>query len=142
MQLSFHCRHHSRCHSVMEPRVETEPTDQTNDNQIKSGKIDVAWNYFAEEKSNSGKKVFKCLFCAKTFKGGAINRMKKHIAGIPGEIVKCVKVPHDVREKMHKSIKEFKEKKEDMKKLDATIGIDLTGDHSNAENNSWCSTSN
>ena len=37
-----------------------------------------------------------CLYCNKVFKGGGINRFKKHLAGIRGETESCKKVPTDV----------------------------------------------
>ncbi|CAN1145218.1 hypothetical protein LINPERHAP2_LOCUS14564, partial [Linum perenne] len=63
-------------------------------------KTDIAWNYFEELVEENGNKVFQCLFCAKVYKGGGINRMKQHLAGIPRQISRCLKVPYDVHEKI------------------------------------------
>lgn len=40
------------------------------------GKCDLAWSHVLEE-VNNGKGNYKCLYCEKFYKGGAINRIKK-----------------------------------------------------------------
>ena len=44
-----------------------------------------------------GQNTFTCVYSRQTYKGGGINRMKKHLAGIKGDIGSCKKVSHDVR---------------------------------------------
>ncbi|KAF7839716.1 uncharacterized protein G2W53_008198 [Senna tora] len=47
-----------------------------------------------------------------TYKGGGINRMKQHLAGVTGQITSCKKVPHDVRHQMLESLKNVQQKKQ------------------------------
>ncbi|KAJ1423828.1 Zinc finger, BED-type [Sesbania bispinosa] len=75
------------------------------------GKTDPAWEHFAYKKDGRTN-VYTCLHCGATYRGGGINRMKQHLAGIPGQIAKCKKVPHDVRHRMLESLKEIQEKKQ------------------------------
>ncbi|CAN1136612.1 hypothetical protein LINPERHAP2_LOCUS9570 [Linum perenne] len=86
-------------------------------------KTDIAWNYFEDLIDENGNKVFRCLFCAKVYKGGGINRMKQHLAGIPGQISRCLKVPYDVREKIQNNLTEFNLNKIEKKKADASVGM-------------------
>ncbi|PKU70417.1 hypothetical protein MA16_Dca007169 [Dendrobium catenatum] len=75
-------------------------------------KVDIAWNHFAEVKGADGKKQFKCLHCGISYKGGGINRMKQHLAGVKGNIAACKKVPHDIRYQMQENLKEILRKKQ------------------------------
>ncbi|RYR18664.1 hypothetical protein Ahy_B03g063287 isoform B [Arachis hypogaea] len=59
------------------------------------GKTDPTWRYVALQNINE-KPHYQCLFCLSTFGGGGINRMKKYLAKIGGDIKKCSKVPYDV----------------------------------------------
>ncbi|TVU07208.1 hypothetical protein EJB05_47252, partial [Eragrostis curvula] len=43
---------------------------------------------------------FKCNYCNKQIKGGGATRFREHLAGIPGNVTECSKVPNDVREVM------------------------------------------
>ncbi|TVT99962.1 hypothetical protein EJB05_54632, partial [Eragrostis curvula] len=43
---------------------------------------------------------FKCNYCNKQIKGGGATRFREHLAGIPGRVTECTKVPKDVREIM------------------------------------------
>ncbi|XP_028553850.1 uncharacterized protein LOC114580461 [Dendrobium catenatum] len=84
-------------------------------------KVDIAWNHFTEVKGADGKKQFKCLHCGISYKGGGINRMKQHLAGVKGNIAACKKVPHDVRYQMHENLKEISRKKQQaQEELDTT----------------------
>ncbi|CAN0920071.1 hypothetical protein LINGRAHAP2_LOCUS31817 [Linum grandiflorum] len=56
-------------------------------------------------------KVFTCLYCNKKYRGGGITRMKRHLAGVGGEIVQCLIVPNEVREVMLKNLNEYKQSK-------------------------------
>ncbi|KAI3448609.1 hypothetical protein Pfo_005274 [Paulownia fortunei] len=55
-----------------------------------------------------GKKSLTCLHCI--WRGGEINRMKKHLAGRKGDIAPCKKVSYDVRYQMEQSLKECDER--------------------------------
>ncbi|RYQ79382.1 hypothetical protein Ahy_Scaffold6g108122 [Arachis hypogaea] len=72
------------------------PASNENQSQTYSvrGKTDPAWRYVALQNIN-GKPHYQCLFCLNTFGDGGINRMKKHLAKIGGDIKKCSKVPYD-----------------------------------------------
>ncbi|CAN1797913.1 hypothetical protein LINPERHAP1_LOCUS21468 [Linum perenne] len=95
-------------------------------------KMDTAWNYFEELVEENGSKVFRCLFCAKVYKGGGINRMKQHLAGITGQISRCLKVPFDVREKIQNNLTKFNLNKLEKKKADASVGMTF---HENRDTN-------
>ncbi|CAN1167570.1 hypothetical protein LINPERHAP2_LOCUS27301 [Linum perenne] len=95
-------------------------------------KTDIAWNYFEELVEENGSKVFRCLFCAKVYKGGGINRMKQHLAGITGQISRSLKVPFDVREKIQNNLTEFNLNKLEKKKADASVGMTF---HENRDTN-------
>ncbi|CAN1774920.1 hypothetical protein LINPERHAP1_LOCUS13136 [Linum perenne] len=95
-------------------------------------KTDIAWNYFEELIEENGSKVFRCLFCAKVYKGGGINRMKQHLAGITGQISRCLKVPFDVREKIQNNLTEFNLNKLEKKKAYASVGMTF---HENRDTN-------
>jgi len=67
------------------------------------GKTDLAWGYCREApKLSVGCKKTKlvCLYCAKVFTGGCINRFKQHLAGAKGEVEQYHKCPSDVRHQM------------------------------------------
>ncbi|KAL4619227.1 hypothetical protein ACB092_06G064500 [Castanea dentata] len=51
------------------------------------------------------------VYCRQTYKGGGINRMKRHLEGIKGDIGSCKKVSHDVRYQMLEYLKGFELKK-------------------------------
>lgn len=73
-------------------------------------KTDLAWAHF-KENIIDGKKSWTCLHCNNTYRGGGINRMKKHLAGRKGEIAACKKVSYDIRYQMEESLKENDGKK-------------------------------
>ncbi|KAI3454793.1 hypothetical protein Pfo_011456, partial [Paulownia fortunei] len=65
-----------------------------------------AWAYFREDVVPDGKKSWTCLHCNNVWRGGGINRMKKHLAGRKGDIAPGKKVSYDVRYQMEQSLKE------------------------------------
>ncbi|CAA0811109.1 Unknown protein [Striga hermonthica] len=69
-------------------------------------KTDMAWDYFRENVAEDGKKSWTCLLCSGTWRGGGITRMKRHLAGIKGDIAPCKSVPYDIRYKVEQSLKE------------------------------------
>nr|POE60236.1 hypothetical protein CFP56_76113 [Quercus suber] len=51
-------------------------------------KCDPAWDHIIEELKD-GKSSYRCIYCGKIYKGGGINRMKRHLAGIKGDVAAC-----------------------------------------------------
>ena len=54
---------------------------------------------------NVKKTKLVCLYCAKVFAGGGINRFMQHLAGAKGEVEQCRKCPPDVRHQMVLNLK-------------------------------------
>ncbi|KAF7835821.1 uncharacterized protein G2W53_010680 [Senna tora] len=75
------------------------------------GKTDPAWDHFSFKKEGRTN-VYTCLHCLSVYKGGGINRIKQHLAGVTGQITSCKKVPHDVRHQMLESLKNVQQKKQ------------------------------
>ncbi|XP_052107488.1 uncharacterized protein LOC127740515 [Arachis duranensis] len=94
------------------------PASNENQSQTSSvrGKTDPAWRYVALQNIN-GKPHYQCLFCLSTFGGGGINRMKKHLAKMGGDIKKCSKVPYDVEKQMEGLLKEIQKSKTSKRKV-------------------------
>ncbi|XP_054797752.1 uncharacterized protein LOC129302885 [Prosopis cineraria] len=55
--------------------------------------------------------VYTCLHCSSEYRGGGINRLKQHLAGVSGQVVSCKKVPHDVCHRMIQSLREVSKKR-------------------------------
>ncbi|CAN0881941.1 hypothetical protein LINGRAHAP2_LOCUS14514 [Linum grandiflorum] len=74
------------------------------------GKTDPAWEYglLPTVGKNAGKIV--CTFCDHAVGGGGINRFKMHLAGVSGNVKKCIEVPKDVREAMLKHVNDSAKK--------------------------------
>ncbi|CAM0952134.1 unnamed protein product [Alopecurus aequalis] len=69
-----------------------------------------AWSHAkADADSRNG---IICLHCGKKIGGGGITRLKYHLAGIPGQVESCRKVPKDVRRQMLKLVAEMRIKEE------------------------------
>jgi hypothetical protein len=60
-----------------------------------------------------------CLYCAKVFAGGGINRFKQHLAGAKGEVEQCRKCPLDVRHQMLFNLQGNVEKKRRAREMKA-----------------------
>ena len=60
--------------------MDSTSTPSTTGSSVR-GKCDPAWSHVLEE-VNDGKSSFKCLYCGKVYKGGGINRIKRHLAGV------------------------------------------------------------
>jgi hypothetical protein len=74
----------------------------------------LAWGHCREapELSVGCKKTkLVCLYCAKVFAGGGINRFKQHLTGAKGEVDQCRKCPPDVQHQMLLNFKGNVEKK-------------------------------
>ncbi|RYR28033.1 hypothetical protein Ahy_B01g052133 [Arachis hypogaea] len=95
------------------PPASNESQSQTSNVQ---GKTDPSWRYVDLQNIN-GKLHYQCLFCLSTFGGGGINRMKKHLAKIGGDIKKCSKVPYDVEKQMEGLLKEIQKSKTSKRKV-------------------------
>ena len=65
--------------------------------QSSRSKIDPAWEHVYEDIYANGRKASMCLYYKKVAKGGGIHRMKKHLAGMKGDIGPYKPVPPGVR---------------------------------------------
>jgi hypothetical protein len=57
------------------------------------GERDVVWEH--------GENLFlgfKCKYCVKEFRGGGATRLKEHLVGKSGNVVRCTKCPPDIRD--------------------------------------------
>ncbi|KAD2803981.1 hypothetical protein E3N88_37358 [Mikania micrantha] len=79
------------------PSLEVQPQSQSSVQSSLRSKKDITWKYVTEAQDETGRKFFTCTFCDNTFRGGGINRMKQHLAGIKGNVATCLKVPPDVK---------------------------------------------
>ncbi|XP_054791788.1 uncharacterized protein LOC129297479 [Prosopis cineraria] len=89
--------------------------DSTYEAPSMRGKTDPAWAHVALRKEGK-KNIYTCLYCASSYGGGGINRMKQHLAGVSGQVASCKKVPHDVRHRMVESLKGGRKRKVDDRK--------------------------
>ena len=104
----------------METEIGSTPSHEVDSNVVESNsrvreKVDLAWEHFSLGADKMGGNTFTCVYCRQTYKGGGINRMKKHFAGTKGDIGSCKKVSHDVRYQMLEYVKEFELKKKTKK---------------------------
>ena len=100
----------------MEIETRSTPSYEVDSNVVESSssvreKVDPAWEHFSLGADEKGRNTFTCVYCRQTYKGGDINRMKQHLAGIKGDIGSCKKVSHDVRYQILEYLKEFELKK-------------------------------
>jgi hypothetical protein len=98
----------------------------------KRAKTDIAWDHInVEYDPVTGKKLkLRCIYCQKTTTGAGINRMKKHLAGIKGDITACLKVPHDIRYQMVRNLSDIDDRKG---YVNATQGPRIRDDESQYE---------
>jgi hypothetical protein len=88
------------------------------------GRTDLAWGHCREapELSVGCKKTkLVCLYCAKVFAGGGINRFKQYLAGAKGEVEQCRKCPPDVRHQMVLNLKGNAETKKKVREMQANF---------------------
>ena len=98
------------------PSNEHSSTTGSNANSSSvRAKCDLAWDHVTEELKD-GKSSYRCIHYGKSYKGGGINRMKRHLAGIKGDVTACMGVPYDVRFQMVENLKEISKSKEQTKK--------------------------
>ena len=100
----------------MEIETGSTPSHEVDSNVVESSsrvreKVDPAWEHFSLEANKKGWNTFTCIYCRQTYKGGGINRMKKHLTRIKGDLGSCKKVSHDVRYQMLEYVNEFELKK-------------------------------
>ena len=88
----------------------TNPDNQSSSNST-CGKTNSAWKHVSLN-IEQGKPIYTCLFCLNKYKGGMINKMKQHLVGKQGNIARCKKVPHDVKEHMKEILEEVKKSKD------------------------------
>jgi hypothetical protein len=70
----------------------------------------IAWSH-AKADADSRNAII-CLHCGKKIGGGGITRLKYHLAGVPGQVEPCTKVPKDVRRQMMGLVAELRIKEE------------------------------
>ncbi|KAF7821665.1 hypothetical protein G2W53_027120 [Senna tora] len=75
---------------------EQQSTASTPSTQSVRSRADPAWEYCIEMTDPNGKKIWKCMYCEKQFKGGGIHRIKQHLAGKKGDATKK-KGPNDLK---------------------------------------------
>jgi hypothetical protein len=86
---------------------------------------DKAWKY---TKKTEGEKYFRCVFCNQTC-SGTISRLKHHLAGTPGGMKACNKVPAEVKKEYQILLKGFKDDKNKRSILLREIGAGIGGDN-------------
>uniref|UniRef100_A0ACD5XUR6 Uncharacterized protein n=1 Tax=Avena sativa TaxID=4498 RepID=A0ACD5XUR6_AVESA len=69
-----------------------------------------AWSH-AKEDADSRNAII-CLHCGKKIGGGGITRLKYHLAGVPGQVESCKKVPKDVKRQMMELVDQLRIKEE------------------------------
>ena len=78
----------------------SEPSISMSTSSGIRGKTNLAWGHCREALELSvrcKKNKLVCLYCAKVFTGGGINRFKQHLVGTKGEVKQCRKCLPDVR---------------------------------------------
>ena len=110
----------SEMESTSVPSNEHASTTGSNANSSSMrAKCDPAWDHVTEE-LKEGKSSYRRIHCGKSYKGGGINRMKRHLARIKGDVAACVAacmaIPYDVRFQMVENLKEISKSKEQTKK--------------------------
>ncbi|CAN1153428.1 hypothetical protein LINPERHAP2_LOCUS19402, partial [Linum perenne] len=96
-------------------------------------KIDISWNYFQEVVNEEGRVGFIYIFSKKQFNGGGINRMKRHLAGVKGDVSKCLSVPYDVRELILNTLMDFNQNKQEKKKAEEAIVMGFDENNTNVD---------
>ena len=71
----------------MEIETGSTPSHEVDSNVVESSSrirenVDSAWEHFSLGADEKGQNTFTCVYCRQTNKGGGINRMKRHLAGI------------------------------------------------------------
>ena len=96
----------SEMESASVPSNELASTIEFNANSSSvRPKCDPTWGHVTEDLKD-GKSSYRCIHCGKIYKGGGINRMKRHLAKIKGDVATCMGVPYD-RFQMVENLKEI-----------------------------------
>ncbi|CAJ2646347.1 uncharacterized protein LOC123904170 [Trifolium pratense] len=96
--------------SVAQSSQAAPPTQADDSMQSCRQKSDPAWDYCTYVVEGRNKR-FTCMFCKKVIKGGGIHRLKKHLAGVVGDVKICKTVDADTRFRMLESLNETSTKK-------------------------------
>ena len=106
----------SEMESASIPFNEHASTTRSNANSSSiRAKCDPTWDHVTEELKDR-KTSYRCIHCRKSYKEGGINRMKRHLVGIKGDVAACMGVPYDVRFQMVENLKGISKSKEQTKK--------------------------
>ncbi|XP_052622250.1 uncharacterized protein LOC111876721 [Lactuca sativa] len=84
-------------------------------------KTNIAWEHVTQVVDEKGEKAWICNFCQKVIGGGGINRVKKHLAGVKGEVAACPKVSPEVWFTMQGKLKETAQKEKEKRTTSVTI---------------------
>ena len=107
-------QHGSTSNSTPSTTPSSEPSISISTSSGIRGKTNLAWGHCREAPEFSvGCKKTKlvCLYYAKVFAGGGINRFKQHLAGTKGEVEQCRKCPPDVRHQMLLNLQNVEKKR-------------------------------
>ncbi|KAK9939253.1 hypothetical protein M0R45_015956 [Rubus argutus] len=95
---------------------------------------DKAWKY---TKKVDGERYFRCVFCDQTC-SGTISRLKHHLAGTPGGMKACNKVPSNVKKEYQLILKVFKDDKNKRTVMLHEIGEGIGGGSNESPVNEEC----
>ncbi|KAK2426995.1 hypothetical protein QL285_025609 [Trifolium repens] len=93
-----------------QPALPTQNEELEAPLQSSRQKTDPAWDHCIY-KVVGKKKTFTCMFCNKQINGGGIHRLKEHLAGVKGDVKRCLKVDADTKFRMQESLNETALKK-------------------------------
>nr|TKS02412.1 hypothetical protein D5086_0000162960 [Populus alba] len=115
-------QHGSTSNSTPSTTQSSKPSISISTSSGIRGKIDLAWGHCREAPELSvrcQKTKLVCLYCAKVFASGGINRFKQHLVGSKGEVEQCCKCPPDVRHQMLLNFQGNVEKKRRAREMEA-----------------------
>ncbi|XP_052622528.1 uncharacterized protein LOC111921122 [Lactuca sativa] len=84
-------------------------------------KTDIAWEHVTQVVDEKGKKAWICNFCQKFIGGGGINKVKKHLASVKGEVATFPKVSPEVWFTMQGKLKKTAQKEKEKRTTSVTI---------------------
>ncbi|KAF7129648.1 hypothetical protein RHSIM_Rhsim10G0121900 [Rhododendron simsii] len=99
---------------------------------MKKKSNDVAWDY-AVIVDASNKERLRCILCGNVYNGG-INRMKKHITQIKGEVASCTKASKEDQLKCKKALDDIAAKKLEKKKEVMNLREEVNVIHESEDN--------
>lgn len=76
--------------------------DPLRDPKRKAASSDVGWKYayYADDQ----RKTIRCGLCPQLIKGGGITRLKQHLVGGYGDIIKCPNTTEEIRQEIDKAM--------------------------------------